>query len=144
MPIPVQSRVDPCSSWTLFSSFALQSSYCSQQSTLLARFCPPGRNRAAEIISARAAEIPFAPSFSPMGRNCLVVHGYRIVLCFSSRWGTFFTLLEAISWLTHQLAYAQSMGRGGSEGRHHCPTAKGWVMKALSSRCWAIFSQLLN
>ena len=61
--------------------------------SVLARFCPPGRNRAAEILSARAAEIPFAPSFSPMGRNCLVVHGYRIVLCFSSRWGTFFTLL---------------------------------------------------
>ena len=37
---------------------------------VLARFCPPGRNRAAEILSARAAEIPFAPSFSPMGRNC--------------------------------------------------------------------------
>ena len=59
---------------------------------VLARFCPPGRNRAAEILSARAAEIPFAPSFSPMGRNCLVVHVYRIVLCFSSKWGTFFTL----------------------------------------------------
>ena len=60
---------------------------------VLARFCLPGRNRAAEIVSARAAEIPFSHSFSPMGRNCLVVHVYRIVLCFSSRWGTFFTLL---------------------------------------------------
>ena len=47
--------------------------------TVLARFCPPGRKRAAEILSARAAEIPFSPSFSPMGRNCLVVHIYRIV-----------------------------------------------------------------
>ena len=36
---------------------------------VLARFSPPGRNRAAEILSARAAEIPFCPSFSPMGRN---------------------------------------------------------------------------
>ena len=46
--------------------------------SVLARFCPPGRNRAAEILSARAAEIPFALSFSPMGRNCLVVHVYCI------------------------------------------------------------------
>ena len=58
--------------------------------SVLARFCPPGRNRAAEILSARAAEIPFSPSFSPMGRNCLVVHVYHIIVCFSSRWGTFF------------------------------------------------------
>ena len=36
---------------------------------VLARFSPPGRNRAAEILSARAAEIPFCPSFSPMGRE---------------------------------------------------------------------------
>ena len=44
---------------------------------MLAGFCPPGRNRAAEILSARAAEIAFGPSFSPMGRNCLVFHLYR-------------------------------------------------------------------
>ena len=37
---------------------------------MLARFSPPGRNRAAEILSARAAEIPFRPRFSPMGTNC--------------------------------------------------------------------------
>ena len=59
---------------------------------VLARFCPPGRNRAAEILSARAAEIPFALSFSPMGRNCLVVHVYRIVLCFSSRYFLHFAI----------------------------------------------------
>ena len=46
---------------------------CNYLAPVLSRFCPPGRNRAAEILSARAAEIPFAPSFSPMGRNCLVV-----------------------------------------------------------------------
>ena len=48
---------------------------------VLARFCLPGRNWAAEILSARAAEIPFSHSFSPMAktiyRNCLVVHVYR-------------------------------------------------------------------
>ena len=58
--------------------------------SVMARFCQPGRNRAAEILSARAAEIPFAPSCSPMGRNCSVVHVY----CMNSRWGTFFTLLS--------------------------------------------------
>ena len=43
---------------------------------VLARFCPPGINRAAEILSARAAEIPFAPSFSPMGRSCFKLFTY--------------------------------------------------------------------
>ena len=47
--------------------------------SVLARFSPPGRNRAAEILSARAAEIPFCPSFSPMGRNFSVIHVYRII-----------------------------------------------------------------
>ena len=92
---------------------------------VLARFCPPGRNRAAEILSARAAEIPFSPSFSPMGRNCLVVHVYHSIVCLSSRWGTFFGhhflhfAISYISWLIHQLAYAQSMCRGSSVWLHH-------------------------
>ena len=47
--------------------------------SVLARFSPPGRNRAADILSARAAEIPFCPSFSPMGRNCSVIHVYRMI-----------------------------------------------------------------
>ena len=46
--------------------------------TVLARFSPPGRNRAAEILSARAAEIHFGPSFSPMGRNFSVIHVYCV------------------------------------------------------------------
>ena len=61
----------------------------------LARFSPPGRNRAAEILSARAAEIPFRHSFSPMGTNCsLFVMHTALFDAFNSKWDTFFNLHE--------------------------------------------------
>ena len=53
----------------------------------------------------------------------------------NSRFGIFFTL--------HKLAVGQSMGIGWSEGLHHSPASKGLPIKALSSCCSAIFSQLV-
>ena len=87
---------------------------------VLARFCPPGRNRAAEILSARAAEIPFSPSFSPMGRNCLKLFTYTALLYALAVDGDFLHFaISYISWLIHQLAYAQSMCRVSSVWLHH-------------------------